>query len=153
MDPILIGIMSVILLLLLLAVGVNISTNFLLVGFLSITALLGLKPALSLLGQTMYYSIASPSWCSIPVFVLMGGFAVIVGFGNDIYNSVDKLTKRLPGSLGVATCLGSAFFGAISGSSLANTAIFGKIALPEMDRYKYNRAFSAGASSFSALFK
>jgi len=152
MEPVTVGIISIIFLLGLLGLGVSIGLTFILVSFLGISIILGFNQAISFLGLTMYHSIASPSWCSIPVFVLMGAFAVIAGFGNDIYNSVDKLTKRLPGSLGVATCLGSAIFGAISGSSLANTAIFGKIALPEMDRYKYDRAFSVACVASAGTF-
>jgi len=152
MEPVTVGVISIIFLLGLLGLGVSIGLAFILVSFLGISIILGLNHAVSFLGITLYHSIASPSWCSIPVFVLMGAFAVIAGFGNDIYDSVDKLTKRLPGSLGVATCLGSALFGAISGSSLANTAIFGKIALPEMDKYKYDRAFSVAIVASAGTF-
>ena len=152
MEPVTVGVISIIFLLGLLGLGVSIGLAFILVSFLGISIILGLSHAVSFLGITLYHSIASPSWCSIPVFVLMGAFAVIAGFGNDIYDSVDKLTKRLPGSLGVATCLGSALFGAISGSSLANTAIFGKIALPEMSKYKYDRAFSVACVASAGTF-
>ena len=152
MEPILISIIAVILLLLLLATGLHISINFLLVGFASIVALLGIKPALSLLGQTMYYSIATPTFAALPLFVLMGAFAARGGFAKKAYKSMYILTSKLPGSLAVATSFGCAFFGAICGSSLATAAIFGRIALPEMERYKYDKSFSLGTIASSGSF-
>jgi tripartite ATP-independent transporter DctM subunit len=152
MDPILIGIIAIILLLLLLAIGVHISINFFLVGFLSIVALLGLKPALSLLGQTMYYSIASPSFAALPLFMLMGAFAAKGGFARKAYKCIYVFAAKLPGALGIATSYGCAIFGAICGSSLATAAIFGKIALPEMLRYKYDKSFSLGTIASSGTF-
>jgi len=152
MDPILIGIIAIILLLLLLVIGVHISINFFLVGFLSIVALLGLKPALSLLGQTMYYSIASPSFAALPLFMLMGAFAAKGGFARKAYKCIYVFASKLPGALGIATSYGCAIFGAICGSSLATAAIFGKIALPEMLRYKYDKSFSLGTIASSGTF-
>jgi tripartite ATP-independent transporter DctM subunit len=76
----------------------------------------------------------------------------VAGFGKAIYDGLYKLTRRWPGSLAVATCFGSAIFGAISGSSLANTAIFGKLVLPEMDRYKYDRSFAAACVASAGTF-
>ena len=152
MDPILIGILAIALLLLLLAVGVHISINFFLVGFLSIIALLGIKPAVSLLGQTMYYSIASPGFAALPLFMLMGAFAAKGGFAKKAYKCIYVLTSKLPGALAIATSYGCAVFGAICGSSLATAAIFGKIALPEMLRYKYDKTFSLGTIASSGTF-
>lgn len=152
MDPILISIIALILLLLLLAIGVHVSINFLLVGFVSIAAILGIKPALSLLGTTMYYSIASPSFAALPLFILMGALAARGGFAKKAYRSMYTLTSKLPGALAIATSFGCAFFGAICGSSLATAAIFGRIALPEMERYKYDKSFSLGTIASSGSF-
>jgi len=52
----------------------------------------------------------------------------------------------------VATCFSCAVFGAISGSSIATTAIFGKMALPEMDRLKYDKKFSVGCIASAGTF-
>jgi len=152
MHLILVGIISIILLLLLLAIGVHISISLFLVGFLSIVALLGLKPAISLLGQTMYYSIASPSFAALPLFMLMGAFAAKGGFAKRGYRAIYVFTSKLPGALGIATSYGCAVFGAICGSSLATAAIFGKIALPEMLKYKYDKSFSLGTIASSGTF-
>jgi C4-dicarboxylate transporter, DctM subunit len=152
MDPIYIGIIAILFLLLLLAIGVHISAGLLGAGFLGILVLLGIKPALSLLGQSMYYSIASPGFAALPLFMLMGAFAAKGGFAKKAYKCIYVLASKLPGSLAIATSFGCAIFGAICGSSLATAAIFGKIALPEMQEYKYDKSFSLGTIASSGTF-
>ena len=152
MEPITVGIFSIILLFLLLASSLHIAVNFLLVGFITSAILLSLNAALSLLGQTMYYSIATPSFTALPLFVLMGAFASNSGFAKRVYDGVHTATSGFPGSLGITTCFGCAAFGAVSGSSLAASAIFGRIALPEMKRHKYDRSFSLGTIAAAGTF-
>jgi C4-dicarboxylate transporter, DctM subunit len=152
MDPVVIGIIALIILLLLLAMGVHISAGLLGAGFLGIMVLLGIKPAISLLGQSMYYSIASPGFAALPLFMLMGAFAAQGGFAKKAYRCIYVLASKLPGSLAIATSFGCAIFGAICGSSLATAAIFGKIALPEMQEYKYDKSFSLGTIAASGTF-
>ena len=144
-----------ILLLILMFLGLPIALDFLLVGFVGIFLILGFHPAISILGQTMYYSISSPAFAALPLFVLMGAFAARAGFARKAYRCLYMLTIRLPGALAIATSFACGAFGAICGSSLATTAIFGKIALPEMDRYNYDRKLSLGtiasAGSFASM--
>ena len=152
MDASFIGTIAIILLLVLFAIGVHVSVGFLLVGFVGITALIGIKPALGLLGQSMYYSIASSTFSALPLFVLMGSLAAKGGFAKKAYKAVYTLMSKLPGSLAIATSYGCAIFGAICGSSLSTTVIFGKIALPEMEKYKYDKSFSLGTIASSGTF-
>jgi len=152
MEPVTIGVYSIILLFLLLASGLHIAVNFFLVGFITTAILLSVNAALSMLGQTMYYSIATPSFTALPLFVLMGAFASSSGFAKRVYDGMHTATSGLPGSLGITTCFGCAAFGAVSGSSLAAAAIFGKIALPEMKRHKYDRSFSLGTIAAAGTF-
>jgi len=82
----------------------------------------------------------------------MGSFAAKGGYARRAYNGVYALSRGLRGSLGIATCLSCAVFGAISGSSIATTAIFGKMALPEMRRLGYDKAFSTGCIASAGTF-
>jgi tripartite ATP-independent transporter DctM subunit len=152
MDFITGGIFCIGLLLALMGSGLQIGLAFLLSGFVVSTVLLGFNSSLSLLGQVAYFSIASPTWACIPLFILMGSFAAQGGFASRAYNGVNALSYGMPGSLGVATCFSCAVFGAISGSSIATTAIFGKMALPEMDRLKYDKTFSVGCIASAGTF-
>lgn len=152
MSITLIGILSIILLLVLLVLRYPISINFIIVAFVSSAAVLGWKAAGSLLGQTMYFTVASPSFCALPLFILMGSFAARGGFAKRAYYAINKIAAGVPGSLAIATCYACAAFGAISGSAMATTAIFGRLTLPEMDRYNYDKSFSVGAIAASGSF-
>ena len=152
MDFITAGTVCIALLLVLMATGLQIGLAFLLSGFATSTLMLGFNTSLTLMGQSAYFSVASPTWACIPLFILMGSFAALGGFARRAYDAVNALSRGLPGSLGVTTCFSCAVFGAISGSSIATTAIFGKMALPEMDRLHYNRPFSAGCIASAGTF-
>lgn len=152
MEPITVGIVSIVLLLIFLGLGFQIGLNFLLVGVISGTLIIGFNRALILLGETMYYSVASPTFASLPLFVLMGAFATRGGFAKRAFEGVYTATAGLPGSLGIATCYSCAAFGAISGSSLATAAVFGKLVLPEMARYKYNKSLALGCIASAGTF-
>lgn len=152
MDYFFAGIICILLLLILMAAGLQIGLAFILSGFLVTSVTLSLNSSLSLLGQVSYFSIATPTWACIPLFILMGDFAALGGFARLAYNGVYALTKGIPGSLAVATCFACAVFGAISGSSIATTAIFGRMALPEMKRLNYDKSFSAACIASAGTF-
>ncbi|MCG8510454.1 MAG: TRAP transporter large permease [Rhodospirillales bacterium] len=146
------GILCVLVLLVTMAAGVQIGLAFLLGGFFVSGLLLGFDSSLTLLGQAAYFSIASPTWAAIPLFILMGSFASNGGLARRAYNGVHALSRGLPGSLMVATCFSCGIFGAVSGSSIATTAIFGKMALPEMHRLRYDKALSVGCIASAGTF-
>jgi C4-dicarboxylate transporter, DctM subunit len=152
MEPLQIGILFILLFLILLFLGVHIGVSFLFVGFLGSALIIGFKPSFNLLGQTLYYSVANYSYCALPLFVLMGAFAARGGFAEKAYNGLHVLTRKLPGSLAIATCFGCAAFGAVSGSSMATAVIFGKLALPEMEKYGYDKKFSLGSIAAAGTF-
>jgi tripartite ATP-independent transporter DctM subunit len=152
MDFITGGVLCIGLLLILMGSGLQIGLAFLLSGFMVSTVLLGTKSALSLIGQVAYFSVATPTWACIPLFILMGSFAALGGFARRAYHGVNAISSGIPGSLGVATCYSCAVFGAISGSSIATTAIFGKMALPEMNRLRYDKTFSVGCIASAGTF-
>jgi tripartite ATP-independent transporter DctM subunit len=61
-----------------------------------------------------------------------------------LYNSAYKFLGHVPGGLAIGTVVAATAFKAICGSSPATAATFATIAIPEMDRYKYDRRLSAG---------
>jgi len=152
MDLTTAGILCILLLLVLMGTSLNIGLAFILSGFVTSMLLLGPKGVLSLLGQSAYFSVASPTWACIPLFILMGSFAARGGYAARAYNGVYALASGLKGSLAIATSFGCAVFGAISGSSIATTAIFGKMALPEMNRLGYDKSFSTGCIASAGTF-
>lgn len=146
------GILVICVLLFLMALGVQIGLAFLLAGFAVSVLLLGFDSSLTLMGQAAYHSIATPTWASIPLFILMGAFASGGGLARRAYDGVNAMSRGLPGSLLIATSISCGVFGAVSGSSIATTAIFGKMALPEMNRLGYDKQLSTGCIASAGTF-
>lgn len=152
MDFLTIGVACVALLLLLMALGMQIGLSFILSGMITSSLILGFGKSISLLGQASYFSIASPTWTAIPLFILMGAFASNGGLARRAYDGVHALMRNIKGSLLIATCFSCGLFGAVSGSSIATTAIFGRMALPEMERLKYDSVLSVGVIASAGTF-
>ena len=86
---------------------------------------------------------------AVPLFLLMGYVAFHAGFTQDIYYAARVWLSRLYGGLAMASVAGCAMFAAVSGSSLATAAAMGKLAVPEMLRYKYDPGLAAGVVAAS----
>jgi tripartite ATP-independent transporter DctM subunit len=144
LNPILIGILGCFGMLVLLFLGMPITFVMMLVGFCGIWALSGLDAALPVVASTVYETSSYYPFTIIPLFVLMGGFADNSGITTRLYDTFDKWFRRLPGGLGIATIVAISGFSAISGSSIATSAAFGRTVIPEMRRYNYSPKFAAG---------
>ena len=80
----------------------------------------------------------------IPLFILMGNFASGSGVSAEAYNSARKWFGNIPGSLAIATNISAAFFGAISGSTMASASLFTKLSYPEMVKASYDKRLALG---------
>lgn len=85
----------------------------------------------------------------IPLFIFMGFLTFYSGLGTELYTTARSWLGQLPGGLAIATVMACAFFGAISGSSTAAVAMFGKVAKPEMDKFNYHPSLSIGSIAAS----
>jgi C4-dicarboxylate transporter, DctM subunit len=113
-------------------------------GIVGFAALGGMKPALSLLASETATSFSSLDLATIPLFIMMGGFAAAAGLSEDLYRVAYALLGHRRGGLAMATIGGCAGFGAVCGSSIATTATFGKVALPSMLARRYEPGFATG---------
>ena len=150
MDPVMVGILGSCLLFIFLFIGVPIAFSLMLVGFLGTTYLTSLNAALPMVARTAYESSSHYPYTIIPLFIVMGSYAEITGISTDLYDTFDKWLRRLPGGLGMATIASIAGFSAISGSSVASSAAFGKVAYPEMRRFNYSPRLAAGTVAAGA---
>ncbi len=89
------------------------------------------------------------TFTAIPLFVFMGAIYSNTGIIGSLFRGAEKMFGNLPGSLASAVIVANAIFGAISGSSLAAVATFGKICFPEMEKAGYNTKLSLGAIAIS----
>ncbi len=144
MDPLLIGIIGIIALLVLLLIGMNIGISMAIVGFVGFTICTNLPAAIGMLKTVPFNTAANFGLSVIPLFVLMGQFAFYSGLSEDLFATCYKWLGRLPGGLACSTIAACAGFAAICGSSTATTATLGVVCLPEMRKYGYKDELSCG---------
>ncbi len=124
---------------------------------LGVTSMLGLylltgdiNAVMSFTSATAYEALRDYIFAVIPLFMLMGEFLAKCGAASDLFRLINRVIKRVPGRLGVATVLANAVFAFVTGVSIAAAAAFSKIAYPEMRRYGYERKFSLACIAGSA---
>ena len=152
MAPELIGLLSIGLIFALILLGMHIGVALAAVSFVGVYMITGrMTVAASLLQSTAYSGIADYAFAVIPLFVVMGLFAMRAGVVRDLFDAAETMTRRLHGGIGVSTVFANAIFAAITGVSVASAAVFSKIAIPEMNRLGYDRRFGLGIVGASAL--
>lgn len=144
MSSEMIGILGILVMFILLAFRMYIGIAMGLVGFLGLCLIAGVPAASSILEIVPHAEGSSYTLSVIPLFVLMGQFAFISGISTDIYKTVYAWMGRFRGGLAMATVCACAGFAAVCGSSLATGATMGMVAIPEMDKYKYDQRLSTG---------
>lgn len=102
----------------------------------------------SILTTAPYRTAASFTLSTIPLFILMAEILARAGFAKDLYRASYVWIGHLSGGLAISSVLSCALMGAMSGSTTATAAAMSRIAIPEMDRYGYNRKISTGVIAF-----
>jgi C4-dicarboxylate transporter DctM subunit len=116
-------------------------------GLLGVTCsilMIGEDPALNVLGNESAQFLTNSQVAVVPMFLMMGSFAVVAGMSEDIYDLAHALFKPLRGGLAIATIGGCGGFGALTGSSLATVATIGRVAMPEMRARGYSAELATG---------
>jgi len=144
MDPVNVGIIGIVFLILLFLLRMPVAFAMAFVGFLGFSYLSSFQAGLKLLARDIFEQFSNFPISAIPMFILMGSFAFASGIGKRLYDAAYTILGSLRGGLTMATVVASGFFAAICGSTSATAATIGKIALPEMKRYKYDDALAAG---------
>jgi C4-dicarboxylate transporter, DctM subunit len=91
-----------------------------------------------------YHQFSNYTLSVIPLFILMGALAERGGIAGALFNSAERAFGRFRGGLAMAVIGACTAFGAICGSSVATTATFGRAALPELEKYRYDSGFATG---------
>ncbi len=86
------------------------------------------------------------SLLAIPCFVLAGAIMAEGGMARRLVAFASVLVGFVRGGLSLVNILASTFFGAISGSSVADTASIGSVLIPEMEKKGYPRAFATAVT-------
>jgi C4-dicarboxylate transporter, DctM subunit len=144
MSPVEIGLIGVAVMLVLFFFKMPIAFAMMLVGLAGVIYLDGPQAAFYTLSRDIYDDFSSYPLSVVTTFVFMGTFAFASGMGARLYKAAYVWVGHLGGGLVMATILACAGFSAICGSSPATAATVGKIALPEMKRYKYDDSLATG---------
>jgi tripartite ATP-independent transporter DctM subunit len=115
-----------------------------LLGLIGTIVFIGNEPALTVLGNESVQFLTNSQVAVLPLFLMMGSFAVVAGMSSDIYELAHTLLAHRRGGLALATIGGCAGFGALTGSSLATVATIGRVAMPEMRARGYSTGLSSG---------
>jgi C4-dicarboxylate transporter, DctM subunit len=153
LQPAIIGAAGIIALFALILLQVPIGFAMMTVGVVGFALQAGWVPALSFLAQEPSFVLSSTDLAAVPLFLMMGVFASMAGFSEDVYRAAAAFFGHRRGGLAYATISGSAAFGAICGSSTATAATFGKVALPQMLARGYSPAFSTGVIAAGGTLK
>lgn len=82
---------------------------------------------------------------AVPLFIMLGEILLRSGLAERMYNAMSLWLSWLPGGLMHANIGASALFAATSGSSVATAATVGTVALPQIEKQKYNEPLFLGS--------
>jgi tripartite ATP-independent transporter DctM subunit len=144
MNELTTGIVALFLLLLFFLTGIELAFAMAVMGFAGFAYLVSFSAASNLLVKDFFDTFTSYGFTVIPLFVLMGQVASNSDVAKRLYEAAHKFVGHIPGGLAMTTVVGATLFKAMCGSTLATAATFAGIAIPEMDRYHYDKRLSTG---------
>jgi C4-dicarboxylate transporter DctM subunit len=116
-------------------------------GFVSI--IIGLitfgDTCLQKVGWITFHLLYNLNWTPLPLFTLMACIIAETRIGEDLYRAARNWLSRVPGGIIAASIWGEAGMAAALGASGPTIIAVGKVAVPEFERYNYNKALGLGA--------
>ena len=157
MDPIQIGLIVTGLMLVLVLLGMRVAFAAGLTGLVGLIwifwsrrgydpedFLWALNVAVQTAGQVPHSKISHQALSLIPTFILIGYLAYHAGLTKALFEAAKRWFAWVPGGMAVSTVFATAGFAAVSGASVATSAVFARIAIPEMLAVGYDKRFAAG---------
>ena len=131
-------------LLLLIVMRIPIAYAMIVTGGIGVTILNGPLIFMSQLKDLAYIQFSIYDLSVIPMFVLMGNLATKSGLSRELFQAANAWVGWVRGGVAMSAIIACAGFGAVCGSSLATASTMGKVALPELRRYKYSGSLATG---------
>ncbi|MBT8351497.1 MAG: TRAP transporter large permease [Deltaproteobacteria bacterium] len=145
MDVAFIGIIGIVVLILaLFLLGMPVSFAMALIGFIGFAYVISFKAALNMVGNDIWVTFSKYGLTVIPLFIFMGYLAFHAGIAGRLYDAAYKWIGHWRGGLAIATIAADELFAAICGSNTATAATMGAVAMPQMQKYKYDDSLSTG---------
>lgn len=124
--------------------GLSVAFSFLAINIIGAYLFLGGEPGLQQLSRNGVASVMNFSLTPIPFFVLMGEVLFHTGIALKVIDGVERLIQQVPGRLAVVAVVAGTIFSAISGSTIATTAMLGSLMLPVMLSRGYHPTMATG---------
>lgn len=128
----------------LLTIGLPVAFAFFAVNFLGAVLFLGGDAGLAQVARNAMASLTNFTLAPIPLFILMGEILLHTGVAFRAVNAIEQMISRVPGRMPIVAVVGGTIFAALSGSSMANTAMLGSTLMPEMLRRGYHPSIAMG---------
>jgi tripartite ATP-independent transporter DctM subunit len=129
---------------LLLFLGLPVAFTFLAVNLVGAALWMGGEAGLVQLSRNAVSSVASFALTPIPLFVLMGEVLFHTGLAVKVIDGIERLVRQVPGRLAVVAVVAGTVFSAISGSTIATTAMLGSLMAPVMIARGYHPTMATG---------
>jgi len=124
--------------------GVPVAIAFLAINIVGAVLFLGGEAGLAQMARNSVASVMNFSLTPIPFFVLMGEVLFHTGIALKVIDGVERLIRQVPGRLAVVAVVAGTVFSAISGSTIATTAMLGSLMLPIMLARGYHPTIATG---------
>jgi tripartite ATP-independent transporter DctM subunit len=128
----------------LLLIGMPVALTFVAVNIVGALLFLGGEAGLAQVVRNSVASVMNLSLTPIPLFVLMGEVLFHTGLAIKVIDGVERLIRQVPGRLAVVAVVAGTIFSAISGSTIATTAMLGSLMLPVMLARGYHPTMATG---------
>ncbi|HLS51244.1 MAG TPA: TRAP transporter large permease subunit, partial [Burkholderiaceae bacterium] len=128
----------------LLALGLPVALTFFGVNILGAIVFMHGEIGLNQMTRNVVTAITNYNLAPIPLFILMGEILLHSGVAIKAIDAIDRLISRVPGRMAVVSVTAGTVFSALSGSSIANTAMLGRSLMPMMLDRGYHPTLSMG---------
>ncbi|MBC8460239.1 MAG: TRAP transporter large permease [Deltaproteobacteria bacterium] len=145
MSLTLVGIIGIIILLaVLFFLGMPVGFAMAIVGFCGFWYVVSFNAAITMVGADIWSTFSKYGLTVVPLFIFLGYLAFNSGIAERLYNVAYRWFGHWRGGLAIATIGADELFAAICGSNTATAATMGTVALPQMNKYKYDTMLSSG---------
>src|ERR1700681_1195542 len=128
----------------LLFIGMPVAFSFIAINIVGAMLFLGGDAGLGQMVRNSAAAVINFSLTPIPLFVLMGEVLFHTGLALKVIDGIERLVRQVPGRLAVVAVVAGTVFSAISGSTIATTAMLGSLMLPIMLARGYHPRMATG---------
>jgi len=128
----------------LLLCGMPVAISFIAINLIGAVLFLGGDAGLMQVARNSVVAVLNFSLTPIPLFILMGEVLFHTGLALKVIDGIERLIRQVPGRLAVVAVVAGTIFSAISGSTIATTAMLGSLMLPVMLARGYHPVLATG---------